>query len=182
MRPEVPKVIAAIFTIGKDHPGWAAAAVHPDDADAGAVQGSPVRVTNIVQAGMLMGSIAIDVAATAGPVTKVEMTQLRGLPQGVRAKSFDEARDKTLGRLLHELHHVHEVWRQGRTWFGRNVADVLYDEAFRRDGYGNVYEKRAFAFENDWIATHRGAIRACAYDHLLPIAMIERFAPRARPE
>jgi hypothetical protein len=177
IRPEAEKRVAAIFTRGKDHPAWAAAGIRADNLKDRGTAGVNVRVSQLVQAGLLAASVAIDVERTAGPVTTVEMT-FRNTSTGRQVRSFDDARRGTLKCLVHELEHVRQHWILGRTWDGRAVSDERYAEAYRRHGDANVYEFSAYSFAESWISAHEQAIAAGAFDDLLPIAMIEALAPR----
>ncbi|HEY7269804.1 MAG TPA: hypothetical protein VH951_08245 [Dehalococcoidia bacterium] len=175
VRKEFVKRVTAFFTDGKGHPSWASAGV---DANEGPIEGAVVRVINTGQDMELRGTLAVDVAVTAGPQLSLELWGGRGMQSRNVTQKFRIARRKTCEVLVHELRHVVVCWTAGLVpGTRRNLEEVQYQAAFQRDGYANAFEKDAFAYASAWMAQNRARVDAGDFDDVLPVEMISRYAP-----
>jgi hypothetical protein len=174
-RKPYAKHVTVFYTDGKDHPTWQAAGFTDDKATAGVT----VRVINWVQDMELRATVAVDVAACAGPKTSLSLMIGRGPVANTRRQTFRDARRKTMETLVHELRHVLKNWQLGLVHEGsrRNLADALYAAAYRKDGYDNAFERDAFTFAAGWIEANGKAVDDGRFDEVLPVEMIRSFAP-----
>ena len=101
---EYAKLVAVFFTDGKDHPVWSSSNVGLSEKS---TEGVTVRVINKIEDMTLKGTVAIDVAATAGPERAVSSRIWHG-QMSIRTlnQSFRMARRHTMVILVHELRHV----------------------------------------------------------------------------
>lgn len=173
------KQVVAFFTDGKDHPTWCSADIGEADT---ATAGVTVRVINKVEDMTLKGTVAVDVAAAAGPHSVASLSLLSGGVSVSSAKqTFRMARRNTVQTLVHELRHVWKSWEIGQSlpegMMPRNYDQTLYRLAYAKEGYNNVFERDAFGYARDWMKANEARVDKGEFDDLVPVDMIRRYAP-----
>jgi len=164
---------AVFFTDGKDHPTWGTAH-HQEQAS-----GTMLRVINKEQGDMtLTGTVVVDVASTTKPHLVGSLMVGRDKPSfQTHKQTFKEARRSTMQILVHELRHVLISWsinlRHGLT--GIRYDQRLYEEAYKKDGYNNPFERDAFMYAGDWIIKNGQRVDNGEFDDVLPLDMIRHY-------
>jgi hypothetical protein len=178
--PRCAKLVAAFFTDGKQHPTWSSTDIGEENTS---VAGVTVRVINKVEDMTLRGTVAVDVAATAGPNPVVSLSLLggNGLSVSHNKQTFRMARRRTVETLVHELRHVWMSWKIGQSvpesMLPRRYDQTLYQLAYAREGYNNVYERDAFGYARDWMKANGARVDKGEFDDIVPVDMVRRYAP-----
>lgn len=181
--PRYAKLVVAFFTDGKNHPTWCSADVGEEDT---ATAGVTVRVINKIEDMTLKGTVAIDVATAAGPHLVGSLSLLGGgSGSGVSFSSsnqtFRMARRNTVQTLVHELRHVWKSWTIGQSFpenmLPRRYDQILYQQAYAKEGYNNVFERDAFGYARDWMKANEARVDKGEFDDIVPLNMIRRYAP-----
>jgi len=173
------KQVVAFFTDGKDHPTWSSADIGEQDT---ATAGVTVRVINKVEDMTLKGTVAVDVAAAAGPQPVGSLSLLSGgITVSSAKQTFRMARRNTVQTLVHELRHVWKSWEIGQSFpenmLPRRYDQILYQMAYAKEGYNNAFERDAFGYARDWMKANEARVDKGEFDDIVPVDMIRRYAP-----
>jgi hypothetical protein len=174
------KQVVAFFTDGKNHPAWCSSDISEDNTS---TAGVTVRVINKVEDMTLKGTVAVDVATAAGPELVGSLSLLGGGKVNVSSvnQTFRMARRNTVRTLVHELRHVWKSWQIGQSvpenFLPRRYDQILYQQAYAKDGYNNVFERDAFGYARDWMKANETRVDKGEFDDIVPLDMIRRYAP-----
>jgi hypothetical protein len=179
--PRYAKLVVAFFTDGKNHPTWCSADIGEEDT---ATAGVTVRVINKIEDMTLKGTVAVDVATAAGPHLVASLSLLGGsggMNFSSSNQTFRMARRNTVQTLVHELRHVWKSWTIGQSMpenmLPRRYDQILYQQAYAKEGYNNVFERDAFGYARDWMKANEARVDKGEFDDIVPLNMIRRYAP-----